>query len=360
MRILFVHTIAPHKYGGGERWVVKAASGLHKNGHKVIVASWKNSLLLKHASEAGVETMPCNIYSDISLYQAFRLSRIIKKNAIDAVIVKRRDLAVAGIAAKWAHNPVVLVRSGSPPQRSAAKHAFLMRKLADGIVTNTQTIRDFYLENGLTKPGFVKVIYNGLNLFDHMVPFDFATKFPGKKIILAVGRVVADKGYFFVIDALEKLKDKHPEVLVYVIGEGKDKEKFLEYAQNKGVEGMICFAGYIDPPVPYMLGCDLFLHASLYEGMPNAPMEAMAYGKPVVMTQVNGADELSDYGKYARLIPSGNADAIASEIQLFLQKPEQYIQLGAQAREFVRKKFTMQIMIQQLEEYLLEKAKQKL
>ncbi len=355
MRILFVHTIAPNKYGGGERWVVKAASGLKNAGHQVFVASWSGSVLLKEARQAGVSTAAFNIFSDLSIYQAIRLARFIRKHKIEAVVSKRRDLAVAGMAARWAGNPVVLVRSGSPPQRSVAKHVFLMRNLAAGIVTNTLSIKEFYLDHGLPPTDFIRVIYNGLKLYDNIESYDFSDEFPGKKIILCLGRVVSDKGYYHLIDALQLIKKKDPDILAYVIGEGKDKTKMKSYAGTKGVEEMIYFAGYKSFPVPYIKGCHLFLHPSLYEGMPNAPMEAMAYGKPVIMTRVNGADELSNDGKNAVLIPPASSQAIADAVISYFDKPEAYVSMAQSARKFVREKFTMDVMVKQLEQFILDK-----
>jgi glycosyltransferase involved in cell wall biosynthesis len=67
--------------------------------------------------------------------------------------------------------------------------------------------------------------------------------------------------------------------------------------------------------VPYLKGCDLFVLPSLYEGMSNAAMEAMAYGKPVILTNVNGAGELvPDEGKGV-LIPARDPQAIAAEVE---------------------------------------------
>lgn len=359
MNILFVHTIGKRKYGGGERWVINAAAGLKKSGHEVFVLSKPNSVLIEKAKAANLNTVSFNIASNISVFHAFILSRIIRKNKIDVVISKGRDLAIAGLASKWGGNPLVIRRSGSPPRKKILKHVYLTKWLADRVITNTETIRNFYIKQGFTEKNFVKVIYNGLVVDDSIPAYDFSTRYPGKTIVLSVGRLVAEKGYFFLIDALALIKNKQPDVLFFIIGSGKDKNRLISYAQKKGVDHMIIFAGYIDQPIPYYKGCDLFLHSSLFEGMPNVVLEAMAYGKPVIMTNVNGAKDLSRKGQYARLIPAADHYAIAESLVHAIQNKDEMINMGRSAQQFARDNFSMNSMINNLESFVKQGVEQK-
>ncbi len=361
MRILFVHTIGRKKYGGGERWVVNAASGLQQIGHHCIIAGKGNSIFFEKAMDQGLETFDINIFSDISIYHALKLSHFIKKHKIDVVISKRRDLAVAGLAARWGGRLPVIVRSGSPPQKSLRKHVFLISKLADGLVTNTKTIRDIYRANALPDDNFIKVIYNGMLIDDDVSAFDFFARHPGRSIVLCVGRLNAvQKGYIYLIDALQALKNDYPDLLVYILGDGKDSRMLENLANRKGVKEMIVFAGYVDQPAPYMKGCDVFLHPSLIEGMPNAAMEAMAYGKPVIMTNVNGAAELSLDGKLAQIIPPASHTAIAETLKKVLDKPKEFEPMARAAKKHVRSHYTFEIMIAALDDFISAKAKAKL
>lgn len=359
MRILFVHSIGKKKYGGGERWVIKAASGLLSRGHTVFVAGRRDSILLHEAEKHGVNTLSINIYSDLSIYQAWRLSGFLKKNKIDVVVSKGRDLFVSGLASRWAGHPVVFRRSSSPPRGKKWKHLLLTRWLADGVFTNTLTIADFYKKNGFSSGDFFRVIYNGLEINEQEKRFDYSKAYPGKKIMLSIGRLVAAKGYFFLIDALAQIKETHPELMLFVLGDGKDKSKLIRYSRKRGVAHMIHFDGYQSHPVPYIKGCDFFVHVSLYEGMPNAAMEAMAYGKAVILSRVNGADELSAKGTHAWLIPPGDHEAIAKAIMYAAKNPEECKEMGYKAMQFVRQTFGMQTMISQLEAFFLVKMKEK-
>ena len=358
MQVLFVHTIGKRKFGGGERWVVQAASGLQQLGHKTYVVSKSGSMLLKKAEEKGIAVKAMNIFSDVSLYHAIRLAGFIRKNKIDVVISKRRDLAVAGLAARLGGRPAVIVRSGAPPQKSLRKHVFLIKDLAHGLVTNTHTIKDLYKANGLAVDDFVRVIYNGVTIDDEVAGFNFQRLFPGKKIILLAGRLNAShKGYLYLIQAMSLLRAELAGLHFYVLGDGKDRKKLIGFARQNGVSGSITFAGYVSQAAAYMKACDIFMHVSLYEGMPNAAMEAMAYARPVIMTDVNGARELSDGGKYALIIPPANAEAIAEALKTMLSEPAKYSMMAEGSKMHVRNSFSLQNMISQLESFIKEKSK---
>ena len=359
MRIVFLRVIGKNKFGGGERWVVNTAAGLSERGHQVTVAGRRGSLLLWEAAARGLDVLPFNLTPFNRLPKAFSLARFLKQYKADVVICMSRELSVAGLAARWGGKPAVVRRASSPPSKNSWKIRLRARLFVDGVVTNTATIREAYEKMGLAKEDFIRVIYNGVLVDDQAPAHDFSKEFPGRTIALCVGRAVADKGYFFLIDALPAIHQAFPELMFYVIGEGRDKEKLMAYAKEKGVDHSIHFAGYIHQPVPYYKGCDLFVHPSLYEGMPNAPMEAMVYGKPVVMTHVDGAGELSDGGSHALLIPPADSPSLAKAVIGLLQQPGQMKAMGETAKAFVRQLFSREARMAELEAFLLQRLEHK-
>jgi glycosyltransferase involved in cell wall biosynthesis len=359
MNILFVHSIGKNKFGGGEKWLISAAAGLRDNGHKVFVGGRPGSRLLNAASMSGLETVAFNIFSDISIYHVFRIASFIRTHKIDVLITKGRDLAVAGTAAKLGGNPVVLVRHGLPMRSSFIKHSFLLSKLASGMITNTRTIKDLYEVKGWVKKDFTRVIYNGTLATNNVPTYNFSEKFPGRKIVLSVGRLAVQKGYYHLIDAISLLKKYDRELMFVVLGEGKLHQKLVSYASKKGVSGMIHFEGFVENVIPYFKGCDLFVLPSLYEGMSNAAMEAMSYGKPVILTNVNGAEELiPDEGK-GILIPPCDAKAIADAILRLASNDELRNRLGDEAKRHVLKNFPVSDMIANIQQYIDEKVSAK-
>lgn len=351
--ILFVHSIGKKKFGGGEKWLIQAAAGLLARGHEVYVGSRPGSRLMQIAQEREIPCVSLNIVSDISPYHMLALASLIKQKNIQVVITRQRDLTVTGIAARMASNPLVIVRHGLPLRRRIRKHTFLLRKLADGIITNTQSIKAHYEDKNWVKKDFTQVIYNGVCIDHQAKAHAYASVFPDKKIILSIGRLATQKGYSYLIDAIVLLKKRqHSQLLFFILGEGKLHQQLESYAINQGVRDMIHFEGFSYQVAPYINGCDIFILPSLYEGMPNAAIEAMACEKPCIITDVNGARELIPDETKGLLIPPAQPSAIADAIEDLLGNPEKAQAMGQLAAKHIAQHFQLNTMVTELESYL--------
>jgi len=359
MRILFVHAIGKCKFGGGEKWVVAAAAGLKARGHDVVVGGRRNSCLLEAARAEGVKTVEFNILSDVSPFQVLRVARFMRRHQTDVVITRGTDLAITGMAAHLAGKPVVLVRHGLPLMNRIRKHLFLMRQFADGIITNTHSIRKRYESRNWVPEGFTKVVYNGAEVCEGLGGNGLSERFPGKKVVLAVGRLARQKGYCYLIDAISRVKETRTDLVLLILGSGKLHRSLRNHARKRGVEHMIHFEGFVRDVSPYLAGCDLFVLPSLYEGMPNAAMEAMAHGKPVIITDVNGAGELiPDPGK-GLLIPPRCPESIADSMIRLLENPQLRHEMGREAQAHVAENFPVEAMVDEMETYLLDMVDKK-
>ena len=246
-----------------------------------------------------------------------------------------------------------------PLRSSYRKHSFLLRRLADGIITNTISIKELYELNGWVDRDFTRVIYNGAVAENNLPAYNYAERFPGKRIILSVGRLALQKGYHYLINAVSLLVEERDDLMFVILGEGKLYGKLFAYARKKGVSHLIHFEGFVENVAPYLKGCDIFVLPSLYEGMPNAAMEAMAHGKPVILTNVNGAGELIPDREKGILIPPRDPRAIATAVKELLDCAELREKLGFRAREHVLDKFPVSAMISGIESYIKEKLSQK-
>lgn len=364
MNILFVHSIGKRKFWGGEKWLILMAAGLKQKGHRVIVGGRPGSKLIANASKNGLETKGLNIISDLSPYHVLKIARIIKKENIDVIITRGRELAISGLASRlsaglWGKRPLVLVRHGLPLLCSIKKHVFLLNRLADGIITNTKSIKELYEAKSWVEHGFTRVIYNGTTAESNCESFPFEKAYPGKRIILTAGRLAVQKGYYHLIDAATILKKKRDDLMFFVLGEGKLSSRLRSYARKKGVDDIIHFEGYVEEVSPYMAGCDIFVLPSLYEGMPNAAMEAMALGRPVVLSSVYGARELVRHEHTGLLIPPANPGAIAASIERLADDSGLCNKLGENARRHIYREFSVDNMVDNMENHIIEKLIEK-
>ncbi len=353
MTFLFIHTIGKTKFGGGERWVITAAEGLLKAGHKETILGLPGSKLLKAAEKANIPVLGMSVISDISPWHIMKLRRFLCKNHTDIIITRVTDLFVAGMAAqllpKTANKPRVIVRHGLPMSYKIRKHLLLHRKLAHGIITNANSIKEEYVRRGYFPPDFVTVVHNGTEIPGDIIPYDFGKQFPGKKIVLSAGRLARQKGYEHLIDAIALLPDRLSSLEFVVLGTGKRLNSLKRRAARKKVEHRIHFWGFIDDIKPCLAGCDLFVLPSLYEGMPNAVMEAMALGKPVVASHVNGVPELINDNTTGLTVPPGRPEALAKAITLLMDDPILRQQMGSKAAQRIARDFSVKKMISRLE-----------
>jgi glycosyltransferase involved in cell wall biosynthesis len=272
---------------------------------------------------------------------------------------------VGGLAARMVGTPLVLARHGMLLCSRKWKHRLTLTRLTDGIITNSRTIRETYAGYGWFDADFVKVIYNGLDIPERVEPHDFSKRFPGKKIIYSAGRLSEQKGFGYLIEAAALLSAKRDDLVFAISGEGKLENELKAKARAAGLESSFIFLGFAGDIYPFLKGCDLFVLASLFEGMPNVVMEAMAMKKPVVATDVNGARELmgaGDSGTACRtgiIVPPKDPAAIAAAILEIIDDPGKAESFGNAGYERVRTMFTTRAMVDNLERHLREKLAEK-
>lgn len=163
---------------------------------------------------------------------------------------------------------------------------------------------------------------------------------PGKELLF-VGRLAAAKGLPVLIQALPKIRAKHPDIHVTLIGDGPDRAELEALARNTGSADVITFAGYKnqDEVAKALAETNLFVLPSFAEGVPVVLMEAMAAEKPVVTTLIAGIPELVEDGVSGRIVPPGDGDALARAIMEILDQPDAAQKLGVEGRKKVEAEF---------------------
>ena len=360
MNILFINSIAKHKFGGGEKWMIKAATGLSSAGHRVFLAGKKDSEIIRFAQKAGVAAVALTIHADISPLATWRIAHFLKRERIEVLICNlNKDVRVAGLAARIVGTPVVLARHGVLLCGKKWKHKLTLTRLTDGIITNSETIKKTYAQYGWFHDDFVKVLYNGIEDKSHVIAYDFQKDFGDKMVIMSAGRLAEQKGYGYFLQAAHILLSKRDDLVFVLAGKGKIEADLKNQARDLGITDSVKLLGFIEDLDPYLKGCDLFVLASIFEGMPNVVMEAMALGKAVVATDVNGARELMEDGKTGLIVPPRDAAALAAAITMLIDNRQLREDFGIAGLARVRNKFTIPAMVRNIERFLNEKLNEK-
>jgi glycosyltransferase involved in cell wall biosynthesis len=154
---------------------------------------------------------------------------------------------------------------------------------------------------------------------------------------LFVGRLAGVKGVPILIDAMAILAEKHPDLVLRLIGDGPDRKALEADVASRGLNDRVTFLGYKSQSevAEELAQADVFVLPSFAEGVPVVLMEAMASQVPVVTTRIAGVPELVEDGVSGRLVPPGDTVAFAQALDALLTDPEQRHTFGAAGRDKV-------------------------
>lgn len=134
-------------------------------------------------------------------------------------------------------------------------------------------------------------------------------------VVLAVGRLVPQKGFDTLLDAFAGVKARRPDARLLVLGEGPLRGDLERRVKELGLTGSVRLPGFIRNPFPYMANADVFVLSSRWEGLPNALIQAMAVGAPVVATDCrSGPDEILEGNRYGHLVPVDEPSSMSQAI----------------------------------------------
>ncbi|WP_329217547.1 glycosyltransferase [Streptomyces sp. NBC_01485] len=154
---------------------------------------------------------------------------------------------------------------------------------------------------------------------------------PAAPLVVCVGRLCRQKGQDVLLAAWPDVAAKVPGARLVLVGDGPDGERLRSRAPES-----VLFAGAVADAVPWYQAADLVVLPSRWEGMALAPLEALACGRPVVLTDVDGARESLPAALAPRaLVPAENPAALADAVAGLLLDPPLREEFGHQGRRHV-------------------------
>ena len=153
-------------------------------------------------------------------------------------------------------------------------------------------------------------------------------------VIMALGRLARVKDYPTLLQAFARLRAAVPLRLM-ILGDGNQRGAILDLASHLGVAADVALPGFVANPYSYLSKATLFVLCSRREGSPNALIEALAVGTPVVATDCpSGPGEILDHGRIGRLVSVGDVEGLAAAMKATLDRPPDPRQLRDAARPF--------------------------
>ena len=284
---------------------------------------------------------------------------------------KTRQAGISHLHAHWATVPTetawVASQAWTIPYSFTA-HAWdiflhpgnLQRLIRDAarVVTCTKFNKKYLRDKfGLKFADKIDVIYHGLSISQIN---DHREKRNEPFVILAVGRLVEQKGFSYLIRALNLLKSHSEKATLWLIGTGPLRESLENEAEKLGVRNWIEFRDVVPQEEVFSLmrQADVFVMPSVVaqnqdrDGIPNVILEAMAHRLPVVGTSVSGLPEVVQEGVTGRLVPPESPQELAEAILFVKRNPEKAKKLAHRGRELVVENFDIRKNVFRMREKL--------
>ena len=212
----------------------------------------------------------------------------------------------------------------TPAQQRVQRMAYTA---AHRVVANSQAAAARLRLEGVTTPK-IEVIHNGIDLAA-FPPHQYSAR---PRRIAMVACLREEKRIDVLIAAAPRILARYPDAEFWIVGDGSCRAQLVAMARQAGVLSRFQFLGHRDDVPAVLSNVDLFVLASRSEAFPNSLIEAMAAGLPVVATAVGGIPELVADGHTGRLVPPGDAEALAHALLDLLDGPTRAAELGRAAR----------------------------
>jgi glycosyltransferase involved in cell wall biosynthesis len=339
--------------GGAERVTAILSRHWSNAGHEVKVITWASEANDFYSLDANVEKEslylaaasrhPWSAFvSNIRRVRALRKSLMIFRAdvAIGMMSTAGAVLAMASLRRAWVSLGAERIH---PPFEPLPRLWHLIRRvsyyLLDAVVVQTDETARWTKAHTLAK--FIRVIPNPLiwpleARNPTLLPNDIRP--PERFIILAVGRLMPQKGFDRLIEAFAKLHADHLSWDLVILGAGPDKQSLERQRDRLGLNDRVFLPGRAGNVGDWYERASIFAMTSLFEGFPNALLEAMAYGLPVISTDCDtGPRDLIEHDVNGLLVPLGDQDAFAAALRQLVEDDHLRTRLSNKACEITEK-----------------------
>lgn len=347
-------------YGGGERYLELLCDRLDRARYRTLVICPEPGPFVGRMKERGVDTHLVHLAPLFNPLALWRLTRLLARERVTILQTHGARANFYGrIAGRLAGVPVIISTihnslkdyEVSPLKRWV--YALLSRltlSLVHRIICVSDANRRDLIEECPAAEAKTQTVYNGVD------PSAFPSRPDRQKVrqelgitqgpvLVTIGRLTEQKGHRYLLRAFPGLLSTWPQLCCVFVGEGELHDALHHLAIDLGVERACRFVGVREDIADILAAADLFVLPSLSEGFPFVLLEALAMGRPVVASRVNGVPELIEDHKTGLLVPPRDPQALARAVREMLSDPAAASKLGAAGRALVQERFTVDRMV---------------
>jgi glycosyltransferase involved in cell wall biosynthesis len=343
--------------GGGPRQVLHLVRHLPAGEFQVAVAGPWDGRYAADLRAVGIELAEAAVDS----LRAFpltlrRVRRLVRDTRADVVHTHGKGAGLYGrVAARLAGVPSVHTFHGihyesysGPGRLVYLAFERALARITHTVINVSRTQDAEALRLGVARPGRSAVVVNGIDV-DELGARPVSKReglglSADDDVLGCVARFDPVKRHDLLVNALALVARRHPRAVLLLIGEGPEKARIDRLARE--LDARVVSPGAIGWDTNVYSSCDLYVVASSKEGLPLAPLEAMASGLAVIATDVPGHRDVVVPETTGLLVPPGSGAAgLAAAIESLLDDPERRRRMGQAGRERVMRDFTLQSML---------------
>jgi len=349
-------------YGGGERYLELLFEGLDRSRYRPLLITPEPGPFADKMKARGITTRLIRLEPLFNPLALLRLVLVLREERVTILQTHGARANVYGRLAGWlagvpcvvstVHNSIKDYEV-SPFARWCYETALrVTAPLAHRLICVSEAIRRDVIQSCPAVAARAITIYNGvgrarLQRNGQGVRVRAEWRCERGPVLVVVARLTEQKGHRYLLQALPALLAQWPRLTCLFVGEGPCHESLQQAAERSGVRQACRFVGATEVVTDFYAAADVVVLPSLSEGCPFVVLEALAMGKPVVATRVNGVPEIIEEGRTGLLVEPRDAAALEQAIARMLRQPEEAARMALAGQAAVAARFTAERMVRE-------------
>lgn len=352
-----VHTESSLGWGGQEIRVLTESEAFLRRGHRVEIWAAPDSNILAEACRRGIprRALPIGCRSIRALGAVRRALKQMRPDVINTHSSTDAWLVAAARLLLRRPPPMVRTRHISAPVSRDAATRWLYDHATRHVITTGERLREQLLHDLRLRPGRLTSVPTGVDSI-RFQPGDKAAarRALGLDVDARIVGIVATlrswKGHLDLIDAFARLSPTDPLLKLVIVGDGPMREPLVTRVAHHGLAKRVIFAGRQPQPEHWLQALDIFcLPSYANEGVPQAVVQAMLTGLPVITTDVGSITEAITHDVSGIIVPARDVTELVAAIARLLADRSLGERLGAAARRDAERRFGVEAMAQRME-----------
>ncbi|MBN2241513.1 MAG: glycosyltransferase family 4 protein [Acidobacteria bacterium] len=177
---------------------------------------------------------------------------------------------------------------------------------------------------------------------------------PDEPLLVYVGRFHPEKALDQLLRIFKEVVARRPKAKLWILGDGPLEGELKALAKSLRIDHAVDFLGFVSDPFELVPLADIQVHPSNIEGVSQAIGEGMAAAMPMVVSDVGGLREIMEPGKTGIMVPAGDEEGFVRAVLDLIDDKNGRERLGAAAREFIEREYSIDIAVDELEKTYCE------